>query len=545
MPIFNVYAEEITSFDVDMTINADATVNVTETIQYDYGATRRHGIYRSIPVKYTNATNDNRSITLDHITVADQYGVPYTFVTSREGDNLQIKIGDADTYVTGMNTYVITYTVTGAINYFDDHDELYWNATGNQWSAMMKAVQVTVHAPQISKTACFAGPYGSTVACDEMINNNDHTATFAQENLASGSGVTTVIGMPVGTVYKPTLQQNIIKYLMDNWIFGLPVFVLIFMWQLWYTKGRDPQGKGTIVPYYEAPEDLTAAEVGMVEQDSVAPKSVSAAIIQLAVNGYLTIKKIDKKGLFSSEDYEFTQTGKNSADLSEQNKLLFDAIFGGAQTCKMSGLKEKFYKDLVVIKKSIEGSIMQRGYYTGTPSTVRATYVTIGILLIVGSFIVGSVAGLAYGVSALLSSVIILSFGIVMPQRTKNGAVVREQVLGLKLYMETAEKDRINFHNAPEKNPEQFEKLLPYAMALGVEEAWAKQFEDIYKTKPQWYESGDPTFSPILFAHSLHAFSDANNATMVSQPSSAGSGGSGFSGGGSGGGFGGGGGGSW
>ncbi|MFA5986362.1 MAG: DUF2207 domain-containing protein [Parcubacteria group bacterium] len=544
-PIFSVRAEEIKTYDVDMTINADATVDVAETIQYDYGTTQRHGIYRDVPVKYTNATNDNRTITLDHITVADQYGVPYTFVTARDGDNLQIKIGNADKFVTGMNTYVITYTVTGAINYFDDHDELYWNATGDRWSALMKAVQVTVHAPQISKTACFAGPYGSTVACDDMITNNDRTVTFAQENLVSGSGVTTVIGMPAGTVYKPTLQQKIVKYLMDNWIFGLPVFVLIVMWRLWYTKGRDPEGKGTIVPYYEAPEGLTAAEVGMIAEDAVAPKSVSAAIIQLAVNGHLTIKKIDKKGVFSSEDYEFTQTGKSSADVSEQDKLLFDAIFGGAQTRRMSDLKEKFYKDLVAIKKSIEGAIMQKGYYTGTPSIVRATYVTIGIFLIVGSFIAGSMAGLAYGIATFLSSVIILSFGIVMPQRTKNGAIVREQVLGLKLYMETAEKDRINFHNAPEKNLERFEKLLPYAMVLGVEEAWAKQFEDIYKTKPQWYESGDATFSPILFAHSLHAFSDANNATMVSQPSSAGSGGSGFSGGGSGGGFGGGGGGSW
>ncbi len=153
--------------------------------------------------------------------------------------------------------------------------------------------------------------------------------------------------------------------------------------------------------------------------------------------------------------------------------------------------------------------------------------------------------GLMYGVAAFLSGMVFMGFGYFMPQRTQKGAIVREEVLGLKMYMETAEKDRINFHNAPEKNPAQFEKLLPYAMALGVEEQWAKQFEDITKSAPDWYDGGGTSFSPVIFAHSMHDFSSANNATMVSTPSSAGSGGSGFSGGGSGGGFGGGGGGSW
>jgi uncharacterized membrane protein len=133
-----------------------------------------------------------------------------------------------------------------------------------------------------------------------------------------------------------------------------------------------------------------------------------------------------------------------------------------------------------------------------------------------------------------------------MPRRTKKGAIALEQILGLQLYLETAEKDRINFHNAPEKNPERFEKLLPYAMALGVEKAWAKQFEGIYNESPQWYESTEP-FAVGAFANDMHSFNNVASSAMSSQPSSAASGSSGFSSGGgfSGGGFGGGGGGSW
>lgn len=571
MPFFDVYAEEISHFDVVATINEDASVDVIETIDYDYGSLQKHGIYRDIPVKYTNATGDNRTVKISDISVTDQSGKKYTSDVSREGSDLRIKIGDADKYVTGEKRYVIKYTVAGALNYFDDHDEFYWNATGDRWEVPIRTSHITVHAPQITRTACFAGVYGSTNACSDTENVTDESVIFAHEDIVPGSGMTFVIGMPAGTVYKPTMGQKILQYIMDNWVLSVPIFVFCGMWRLWYVKGRDPEGKGTVVPYYESPEELTAAEVGMIMRNAVMPESISAAIIQLAVNGYMIIKKIDKKGLFSSDDYEFISTGKDVSDLSAQNKLLYDAIFSGAKDSlsieevfgdmsdgvlpkideeniksrKMSDLKDKFYKKLDKIKDSVEKSIMQKGYYTGSPTTVRAFYIAVGVFMLLGSFFAGSVFGLAYGVALFFSSLPVLVFGSLMPQRTRKGSIVREEILGLKLYMNTAEKDRINFHNAPEKKPERFEKLLPYAMALGVEEAWAKQFEDIYKNKPQWYQSSDPSFSPMILAHSMQSFSEANNATMVSKPSSAGSGGSGFSGGGSGGGFGGGGGGSW
>jgi len=109
--------------------------------------------------------------------------------------------------------------------------------------------------------------------------------------------------------------------------------------------------------------------------------------------------------------------------------------------------------------------------------------------------------------------------------------------------LEVAEKDRINFHNAPEKNPELFEKLLPYAMVFGVEKRWSKQFDGIYNKRPDWYS--DPSgrvFTALILTDSLNSFRTVASSTMASK---AGSGGSGFSGGGVGGGFGGGGGGSW
>lgn len=133
-----------------------------------------------------------------------------------------------------------------------------------------------------------------------------------------------------------------------------------------------------------------------------------------------------------------------------------------------------------------------------------------------------------------------------MPAVTKKGAELKENILGFKDFLSVTETDRLKFHNAPEKTPESFEKFLPYAMVLGVEKEWSKQFEGIYNQQPNWYEdSSGRMFNAMILSSIVSDFSSSATAAMSSQPSSAAGGGSGFSGGGGGGGFGGGGGGSW
>src|SRR5438045_6533251 len=85
-------------------------------------------------------------------------------------------------------------------------------------------------------------------------------------------------------------------------------------------------------------------------------------------------------------------------------------------------------------------------------------------------------------------------------------------------------------------SPELFEKYLPYAMAFGVEEQWARAFKDIYKEPPQWYSGGTGPFNALNFSQSISKMSNAAASSMSSSPSSSGSGGGGSSGGGSGGG---------
>ena len=137
-----------------------------------------------------------------------------------------------------------------------------------------------------------------------------------------------------------------------------------------------------------------------------------------------------------------------------------------------------------------------------------------------------------------------------MPAKTKKGAEAKWQVLGLEEFIRTAETDRIKF----QEKENIFQKLLPYAMALGLAEKWTTAFKDIIKTPPNWYQSSDPNFmngfNTMYLYHSLNSMTTTANTVMTSSPRSSSSGSwsgsSGFGGGGfSGGGFGGGGGGSW
>lgn len=542
------FAEEITQLDVDIVINRDATASVVETIHYDFGNLQKHGIYRDIPVKYTTDQGNNRSITLNNISVTDENGNKYKFAISREGKQKRIKIGDANSYVTGSKVYVISYMVDGAMNYFDTHDEFYWNAVATGWTVPINTAGIHINAPALQKVDCFFGVYGASTKCDSVSEKDGDSVTFTQENITPGKGVTTVIGMPVGTIHKPNTLEKIQKFLLDNWVIFIPLFVFALMMFLWSQHGKDPKGRGTIVPYYQAPEDLSPAEVGMIANDVLKKEHISALLIDLAVKGYMHIRRVKKATIFSSADYIFVKTPKDITHLSNvDERELFDKLFSFASNgeVKMSKLQDKFYKKMEKIMTNVREQVVTKGYYVKNPKTVRQIYIAIGVLILFCGYLSSVFFGTVALFSVSISGIIIIIFSFIMPQRTKKGAIVREQIFGLKLYMETAEKDRINFHNAPEKEPKKFEELLPYAMVLGVEKEWAKQFEDIYKGQnPEWYEGND-VFTPTMFASDMRSFSERAVSSMSSSPSSAGSGGSGFSGGGSGGGFGGGGGGSW
>jgi uncharacterized membrane protein len=535
-------AEKIDDFQVDIRVNKDASIDVSESILYNFEGAERHGIFRDIPVKY-QARGGNFNLRISDISVADEKGNAYNFSLANVGANKQIKIGDANLLVSGKKNYIINYKIKRAINYFDTFDELYWNGIGTQWTIPINNPAVKLTLPKnVSQDSlqisCYVGVSGSAEKCDSSLDEKQNSILFTSQDLAPGEGLTFAVGFPKGIVSQPTTMENILEIIKDNWILVLPVIVFVIMFRLWWLRGRDPQGRGTIIAQFDAPDNLTPLEIGIIVDERSDSADISAQIVHLATKGYLKIKRVENKILFfTSSDYELEKLKKIDDTLKSFERKLMQGLFGDGATVKISELRNVFYKDVKKINDDVYQELTDLGYFLSNPDSVRKKFIVIGIILAVSGFFVAGFVGGLYIFSTIVSGLLVIIFGSLMPARTKKGVEAREYILGLKEYLRVAEKDRIDFHNAPEKTPDHFEKLLPYAMALGVEKEWAKQFEGIYNQNPSWYVGPVGTnFNPTTFASDMHAFSAATAA----------SGGSGSSGGGaSGGGGGGGGGGSW
>jgi len=159
------------------------------------------------------------------------------------------------------------------------------------------------------------------------------------------------------------------------------------------------------------------------------------------------------------------------------------------------------------------------------------------------------------GAIAAISIILInVGFGLTMRAATVQGRKIMDQLEGFKMYMETAEKERLNLHGTPELTVKRFEQILPYAIALGVEKPWSEHFESELSRNarsaedegysPSWH-SGRRWRSGHVSSNIASTATGLSAAMIAAQPAQSSSSGSSSSGGFSGGGGGGGGGGGW
>lgn len=544
-----VSEEHIERLSTSITLRSDAVLDIVETIVYDFGGNERHGIYRDIPLDFIGGSGKKQRIKVDVLSITDEKGEVYEYTQSKKNGNMRIKIGDPDLFVRGQRTYVLSYEVRYALSYFSQFDELYWNALGHEWPVTTSNASVEVFFPDdlqgddIQKS-CYSGIRGSTDRCDEFgrWEGGVFRMVFPRP-LASGEGVTVAFGFPKGVVYEPTWLERFSAEFFSYKALAFPLVVFIGMFVLWHRAGKDPKGRGVIIAEYTVPENLTPLEAAGLIESKVTARHVSAAIIGLAVFGYITIRKIkEKKLFFDEEEYVFLRTNKKAWHSIDE--ALLRGLFGKAddygKEVRLSDLKTVFYKEIPIIEKEALVSLVTRGFFPHNPKTVLVRYILLGFLGIFACFVFFQPQEFITIISFVISFVIYFLFSLIMPKTTKTGALLKERLLGLKEYLQIAEKDRLAFHNAPEKEPKIFEELLPYAMIFGVEKSWAKEFEEIYTTPPEWYsDSSMGAFSAGSFASSLEGFQTSAGSTLSSSPGGSSGGGS------SGGGGGGGGGGSW
>lgn len=561
----------ITSFVTEIEILSTGDLEIIETLDVTF-KTPHHGIEREIPVSYRrHRTGENLNVSLS-VDAVEQDGRIAIYTTRRSGRTLILRIGDPDRTITGAHTYAIRYTVGRALLFHEDYLQLYWNATGNEWRVPIDHATAIVSLPpevppeEISTTS-YVGYAGNTARGAPTRVDEEGRWVFEATGLSPGEGLTIDVAIPRAAVgiAPPTLGQKVLWFLTANRYAFLPVAALVVMLFLWWKVGKDPE-KGTIAPRFAPPSEIHPGEAGVLIDDRADLRDISAMIIGLAVNGYLKIKEIREeeltlvkkvKELFGRSgpiDYEFLKGKEADERLSPVERTVMETFFDAdhAERRTLSSLENAFYKVLPGLKSNLYAGLITKGYYPSNPERTRRTYFVIAALVIIAGIVLGVAAASLYlGIALALCGLIVLAFSPIMPRKTRKGVGVLRDLLGLGEYIGRAEVERIEFHDAPEKNPQLFEKLLPYAIALNLTSIWTKQFEGLLERPPDWYVGPSPVFHGHLFALSMMHLSSGMERTFVSAPRtssggrSAWGGGASFGGGFSGGGFGGGGGGGW
>lgn len=597
-------AEHIKNFIIQVDIDQKGNLLIKEEITHVKNEPH-HGIFRDIPIssikyKGIKLTND---IGIKTVAILDENTNslnPVKYEKTKESGNVKLKIGDPSVFITGEHKYFIEYSVKNGITYFDDHDELYWNIVGTAWQMPIEQVNFIINSKaSTTDKLCFTGAYGAkTQNCNFISEENNSLIGESTAKLVAGEGLTVVLAYPSGTFEKPSETMLFLKM----FLYILPLLLIPLVWLLihiiWLKFGNDPEPKG-VHPQYEPDKDLDPLIGGYIVKQGFDNKYISAYIIDLAVRGYITIQKISKENVnvisqslkvdyvnpnnnktidnslltnkdsasqeklmkqmgnllgLNKDNFILHRTDKELVNPKPYETILLAGLFLGGDTSNLNGLKNEFYTTVASVSSSVTSYATDNGYLYKFGNIIRdGSKILIGLLFFAIFFIGPALFSMLAFLSAsplwvvffVAITVIGFLYARSMAKRTDLGMRKYEYLLGMKMYIETAEIDKIKFHNDPEKYGGQFEHLLPYAMIFGLEKKWADKFKDFYTTPPSWY-TGDnwSTFNAYILASSLSdSFSSTVSAASVSPRSS---GGSGFGGGGfSGGGGGGGGGGSW
>ncbi|MCC6387553.1 MAG: DUF2207 domain-containing protein [Dehalococcoidia bacterium] len=582
--------ERMRRFEAVYDIQPDGSIHVTETITWDFGPDPRHGIFRNLVTKqacagidreggdprtYDCPVGSDRHYGIAVESITDAAGNAYKYDRSNAGDGIQLKIGDPDTTITGEHVYRITYKLTGALDAYASHGELYWNASGT-WPVTVDATVVTVKLPTNAAitAVCFQG-YRSTASCKTADGAGSVTYT-ATRFLAPNEQLSIVAMFPRDAVTIPApivkdrpsiddyFEFDLVEIAESAVLAALGVFGII---AVWWRLGRDRRfttvhyltndptqetrplfAKDDVVVEYLPPDELRPAQMGVLLDERADTLDVTATIVDMAVRGYLHITEIPKKGHFGNRDWQFEKL-KEPEGLQPYEAALFGALFKGKRTeVKISSLKTKFAQDLKKVKDELYRDAVNRRWFDRNPETQRWRGAVPGIVLAIAGVALSVGSAFAFGRGFIGVPFVVLGvlFAVLgartMARRTAVGSEARRRVLGFRLYVDTAETRQQEFNE--QRNI--FARYLPYAMVFGCVEKWAKAFEGIEDQAAEatsgWY-AGTAPFQAMAFSQGMQSFSSSVGSAISSTPASSGSGGGG--GGFSGGGGGGGGGGSW
>jgi hypothetical protein len=540
--------ERVANFHADITLTPDGVLHVTETITViSEGDRIRRGIFRDFPTIYTHPESGSRVRVSFDVSSVTRNGrdEPYAMESIQNGR--RVRIGNADIFLEpGRHTYTIAYTSDRQVGFFTDYDEVYWNVTGNGWEFPIDSASAELHLPAgaaIRSLDIYTGVEDAKDKNARAEQVSDRVARFATTApLGAGEGLTIAASFNKGVVPPPSAADRASNFLHDNGSIGSGLIGLValfaYYFYIWDKAGRDPQ-RGVIIPLFAPPKGFSPATVRFVSRMGYDSKAFSAALVNMAVKGYLKI----------SEDagrYTLTRTGGGEKELSGGERAIAKGLFPHGDTLKlesgnhskvlsaisglMTALKTEsdkkyfvtnsgwFTLGLLILFASAAGVVI----FADEPELAGFILVWLSIWTAGTSFLVhraftawadaisvrgfkffGAVGALAltafavpfvaalvaalYFLGALLpffataalviQGVLAFTFYHLLKAPTVAGAKILDEIEGFRMFLTVAEKERLEILHPPDVTPELFEKFLPYAIALDAENAWSRKFE--------------------------------------------------------------------
>lgn len=565
LPVASLMAQErILSYHSEISIAVDGSMDVVETIEVRAaGQQVRRGIYRDFPTDYRDRYGNRVRVGFT-VVAATRDGQPEAWREESRGNGVRVYLGRTNTTLPpGDYRYEIHYRTTRQLGFFEQHDELYWNVTGNGWSLAIDQASARVSLPQTVATRDllmegYTGVVGS--------RDTDYGSSVAEGQgsisttgaLPPGSGLTLVFSFPKGVVTEPTRAQKARWLLQDNIGLGLALLVVLgnaaWLTLTWHRYGRDPE-PGPIFPHYEPPKGLSPASARYIWRMRYDSLGFTAALVNLAVKGHLRIEAA-APGMRATTGKLFDKTNSgysverlaSDQPMAAGEQAVLDVLFNKQQRVELKQDNHALLQTAMLaharsLKRDYYGLYFKTNGVRLLPSLIATALFT--ALLAKWELVLP-----AYVFALILVALLHLGFLFLMPAPSAKGRDLLDRLEGFRDFLNVAEKEDLQRQHPPELTPELFEAFLPYAIALNVEQAWARRFTAVFEAleqrngepwTPSWHSGSFHAAGLGLFAAGLGAsFSQSISAASNPPGSSSGSGGGGSSGGGGGGGGGGG-----
>jgi uncharacterized membrane protein len=413
---------------------------------------------------------------------------------------------------------------------------------------MIDSVSSVVRLPtgaNIISSHCYTGRFGDKESdCISEINE-DGSLTTVVNNLPSNEMLTVSVGFTKGVVNQPAgFETNVFSWFDKN---GMAVVSAVFILLLsvyyritWKKYGVDPP-KPVAIPQFSPPDGLSPAAVGMLHKGYFIDDLITASIVNLSVKGYLSIEEIiEKKGLFGiRKDRVFSLTRLNNdySKLPAEEAVVLRELFYSDDNIRLDG---KYDRDVAKMmqnyKKSLNKQfrpVLDEGInikFHVVPWLGFVLYIIILFYFINNSLMHFEVNRTALFITIPLLSILYIIYAIQIVRPGERKLHYRSNIKGLKMYLDVAEEKRMQFFNPPSVTPEKFEELLPYAIALEMEEVWGEKFEKALLSsavqpeayQPAWYRG--TYVNAALFGHALNSTLSNTVSHAATQPSSSGGG---------------------